>query len=159
MSYTTESALADIEYLRDCNDVERLKYDYCFHGDLFPGESNRREKNAQLFLPDGVWDLVPGRRAVGPEQLLTQLRSMGAFFATCLHMCAPPRLDISGNRATATFSSIFPCAPLGTAPAEPLWSVGQYKEEYERTTNGWRYRLMSIRTQFSPGFHPPSHSG
>ena len=52
--------------LRDLEEVRRLQYDYCFHGDRFSlTDTNRRDKMAALFGSVRVWDLVDGNVATG----------------------------------------------------------------------------------------------
>jgi ketosteroid isomerase-like protein len=142
-------SLRDVQLLKDLEEIKRLKYDYCYFADLWPGERNDCDKVASLFADDGIWEVVPQLRSVGPAEIAKALKSMTEYFSTTLHIVMSPRIDLEGDRATGTWYAIFPGAPLGPESAQPQWCTGQYHEEYVRTPKGWRIAQMKIKAQFS----------
>jgi hypothetical protein len=55
--------------LQRLEELERLKYDYCYGGDVWPNQANSPDKQAARFAQDGVWDVVPpgGERRDGAQ--------------------------------------------------------------------------------------------
>jgi hypothetical protein len=144
---------AQTRHLGDLEEIRRLQYDYCFHGDRFSlQDSNRRDKMAELFGTDGVWDLVPGLRCTGTSQIEAGLSKMGGLLGTVLHIPTGGRIDIDGDEARGTWYGLFPCAPTGSAAAQPEWVIGSYIAEYRRTAEGWRFKYLGFKGQMAPGF-------
>jgi len=148
----TNDTRAQIRRLSDIEQIRRLKYDYCFYGDVWPGQPNDPDRQAACFAEDGVWDLMPSLRSVGPAAIAAGLRKMTGHFSTALHIVMSGRIDVNGDSATGTWYCLLPCAPAGAVPAQPDWTVTQYNEEYVRTPAGWRIKYMTSRKQFVAPF-------
>jgi hypothetical protein len=148
----TELHLAEIQSLKDIEDIRRLKHDYCFHGDVWPDKPNDPDKQAALFADDGVWDLMPSLRSVGPRAIAAGLKKMTGHFSTALHIVTSGRIDVNGDTATGTWYLLLPCAAAGPLPPQPEWTTTQYTEECVRTPKGWRIKYMTSKKQFVAPF-------
>jgi hypothetical protein len=149
---TTDLAPADIQRLKDIEEIRRLKYDYCFHGDVWPDAPNDPDRQAALFADDGVWDLMPSLRSVGPAAIAAGLKKMTGHFSTALHIVMSGRIDVNGDTATGTWYCLLPSAGKGALPSQPEWTTTQYSEEYVRTPKGWRIKYMTSKKQFVSPF-------
>jgi hypothetical protein len=149
---TAANAGRELQLLEDIEAIKRLKYDYCYWGDVWPNQTNSPDKQAALFAEDGVWDVVPPLRSVGPKAIAAALNGMTGFFHTILHIVMSPRIDVNGDSATGTWYLVCPCTPASKPETQPAWLIGQYHEKYVRTAAGWRYQLMAYKGQFSADF-------
>ena len=149
---TDADAAREVRRLKDIEEIKRLKYDYCHFGDVWPNQPNDPDAQGALFADDGVWDVVPPLRTVGPKAIAAALKSMTGYFYTILHIVMSPRIDVNGDHATGTWYLVCPCTPASKPDGQPQWLIGQYHEEYVRTPRGWRYKLMAYKGQFSAEF-------
>jgi len=101
---------------------------------------------AELFAPDGVFVRAnqPDEPLVGREAILNALLARPAGRLS-RHLCTNIEIDvIDENRAVGrcylllyTANAADP-APAGGRQADPVQRLGEYRDEYVRTDEGWR---------------------
>lgn len=149
-----KSLEARLRVLEDRDEIARLKACYCMFNDGgWAGPTHDRiDEVVALFTPDAVWDGGPvAGRAVGRENI----RALFTAFQVVpflIHNVMNPIIDIDGDRATGHWHAIIP----GTdAAGQALWTFGMYKDEYVRTSEGWRFS----RVVFEPAVNSPYEQG
>lgn len=151
-----ETLEKELRELRDREEIRMLKATYCRyvdggwpqHGGTHMGPV------ADLFVDDGVWDASPGipaaRGRAAIEALFIELRAI----PLAVHNAVNPMIWIDGDTARGHWHFIG-CSEMPGGRAS--WFIGTYDEEYVRTAEGWRYRLMrytGIRQAIVPqGWH------
>ena len=131
-----------IQYLYDVEQIKRLKYQYCRYNDGgWAGQPlSHQGPSADLFTEDGVWDGSPIVVAKGREEI----RKLFANFANlpmAYHSVLNPMIDIEGDFAKAHWHLI-----AGGLSFDGTASLGfsGYEDEYVRTPQGWRIKLMKV---------------
>ena len=133
-----------IRLIEDREEIARLKHTYCSinnggyrdvttHHDI--------DKLIDIFVPDGVWDGSPELpKAVGHQQI-RELFTAWRALPYVIHYVTNPVIDVDGDTAHAVFQAII----TGVIPGEvnrAMWIFGQYEEDYVRTPQGWKYKLL-----------------
>lgn len=143
--------VTDLETLWIERACARLVVDYAHWVDF--GDA---ERVADLFAPDGVWEvgesLFEGRDAVRDmlrsRQQMTERRSR--------HVCTNLAIDVlNADHATGlVYLSLYRHdfetaeASEGLAPCGPPLAVGQYRDRFVRTEEGWRFALRRAELAF-----------
>jgi ketosteroid isomerase-like protein len=111
----------------DARAIERLIIDYAAHNDAGDWDAV-----AALYVPEGRMSrpTAPDDFIEGPVAILAAFKSRPA--RTTRHICANIRVDVDGDRATATSQIL-----LFTGHEAP--KVGSYADQFTRTANGWRF--------------------
>jgi ketosteroid isomerase-like protein len=107
--------------------IERLIIDYAAHNDAGDWDAV-----AALYVPEGRMSrpTAPDDFIEGPVAILAAFKSRPA--RTTRHICANIRVDVDGDRATATSQIL-----LFTGHEAP--KVGSYADKFTRTADGWRF--------------------
>jgi hypothetical protein len=135
---------------------ERLITDYCQFVDF--GEAARI---ADLFTADGVWEASDGVRMDGQHEIRAGFgRRQGITRRTSRHVCTNVSIDVADeNRATGLCYLINyrHDSPTGVAampaPAGAPKFVGEYRDRFVRTPQGWRFQHRRFDLTF---IRPPS---
>lgn len=94
---------------------------------------------ADLFAPDGEWTNAAGTHK-GPaairQMLERTLGPPGAPNASNYHLISNPRIDLAGDRATATSRYLFMMRGTGGQPTPSL--AGIYRDELVRQGGKWK---------------------
>ena len=138
---------------------ERLVYRYAQLLDL-----GRAEKVPELFVDDGVWEL-PGRiRFAGRAELdagiPTRLTAPGR---TARHLCMNVVIDVLGpDEAVGTSYMVNyryddpSGVPADVAPTGDPVYIGEYRDRFVRTEDGWRFHQRRTELAFAHVSRPPS---
>jgi hypothetical protein len=131
-----------IQYLVDLEEIKMLKYKYCFYNDGgWVGQPlSHQGPSADLFTEDGVWDGSPLVKAEGREEI----RKLFAAFADlqlAYHAVMNPMITIEGDTAEGYWHLI--TAGVGVN-GQSSFGVRAYQDEYVRTPEGWRIKLMRV---------------
>lgn len=95
---------------------------------------------AALFAPDGEWSgggsgaTHKGRAAI--EKMLSMLGPAGAENNANYHLVSNPRIDLDGDRATATSRYLFVMRGKDGQPTPAL--AGTYADEFVRIDGEWK---------------------
>jgi len=131
----------EVRILRDKEEIRMLKATYCRYVDGgWPEQGgSHRGPVADLFVEDGVWSASPGipaaKGTAAIRELFIELRSLP--FA--IHNAVNPMIEVDGDTATGHWHFIGASEMPG---GQTAWFLGTYAEEYVRTPQGWRYKLM-----------------
>jgi hypothetical protein len=138
----------DLQRLLIERECERLVTRYCHHVDH--GEA---AKIADLFSEDGVW-AAPGVRMGGRQQLLKGFGAREANTARMSrHVCNNLLLDvIDEDHAEGTvYLTLYRHEGEEERKISPLKGpalVGEYRDRFVRTANGWRFAERRIVVNF-----------
>jgi ketosteroid isomerase-like protein len=99
---------------------------------------NDIEQIVATFLPDGIWE-VPSLnlRAVGHPEMRETMAALVEPIEYLVQINAPAIIDVDGDTASAR-SLVRECAKLHEGGVH-MDVVGQFDDELERTTDGWRF--------------------
>ena len=111
----------------DLRAIERLIIDYAAHNDAANWDAV-----AALYVPEGRMSrpTAPDDFVEGRDAILAAFKSRPA--RTTRHICANIRVDVDGDRATASSQIL-----LFTGHDAP--KVGSYADKFARTPDGWRF--------------------
>ena len=128
------SIAARIARIEDQLAIERILVDYAAFLD-----GRDYAHYAGLFAPDGEWKNAGGSHK-GPPAIQQMLeRTMGPAGAPNLsnyHIITNPRVDLAGDRATATSRYLF---VMRTANGQPMPALaGVYHDEFVRLSGHWK---------------------
>ena len=131
---------------REC---ERLVVAFCHYADH--GEAQRI---ADLFTADGVWTAPGVVTMVGREQLLEGLGARQAkSWRTSRHVCSTLRLEVLDvdHAEGVVYVTIYRYdghEGEGPCPLEGPLMVGEYRDRFVRTTDGWRFARREVSAAF-----------
>lgn len=147
MNHSLEERLRLVEdrlrLIEDREAIIRLKASYCNCNDGgWNGIPTHHDVDAvvNMFVPDGVWDGLP---YIGRAEGHAQIRELFSGFRVMpfvIHNVMNPVIDIDGDTAHGDWHMI----GTGTMPHDnqAYWILGKYEEDYVRTPEGWKYKLL-----------------
>ena len=110
------------------------------------------------FMPDGVVDLGGGKTASGNEAIASVVKTpehQAAIAGGLCHFAGLPRVELDGDRATATSYLQIITPHKGAAPMEVsghgsssgfrIHRVGANRWELKRTKDGWKVTRRTLR--------------
>jgi hypothetical protein len=133
---------AKIRWLADIEEIRMLKYKYCRYNDGgWEGQPlSHQGPSADLFTEDGVWDGSPVVVARGREEV----RKLFAAFASqpmAYHAVMNPIIEIDGDTARGHWHLIGAGVMLDGGS---ILGAAAYEDEYVRTPDGWRIKVMKV---------------
>jgi hypothetical protein len=133
-----------VRLLEDLEEIKQLKALYCQYCDGgWDRPTHDYDQIAALFTEDAVTEGTAGRTE-GRENIRRLYRSYQATpFA--FHRVTNPIIKVAGNRATGNWHVL---VALTRPDNQAVWVAGIYDEEYARTRDGWRIRML----KFTPAF-------
>jgi hypothetical protein len=112
----------------------------------------------EAFTPDGVIDLGGGKAANGNEAIAAVVKTpehQTAIAGGLCHFAGLPRVELDGDRATATSYLQIITPHKGAAPMEVsghgvsigfrIHRVGANRWEFKRTKEGWKVTRRTLR--------------
>jgi ketosteroid isomerase-like protein len=140
-----------VQRIEDIEEIKQLKALYCMYCDGgWAGPTHDYDQIAALFTEDAVTEGTAGRTE-GRESIRRLYRSYQATpFA--FHRVTNPIIKVDGNRATGNWHVL---VALTRPDGQAVWIAGIYDEEYQRTREGWRIKLL----KFTPAFITPYEQG
>lgn len=135
-----------IRLIEDREEIARLKHTYCsINNGGWRGVETHHDidKLIDIFVPDGVWDGSPELpKAVGHQQI-RDLFTMWRALPFVIHFVTNPVIDVDGDTAHAVYQAIItPAMPCPDGSKQAMWIFGQYEEDYVRTPQGWKYKVL-----------------
>lgn len=146
-----ESLAQRVRRLEDLEQIKQLKALYCQYCDGgWDRPTHDYDAIAALFTEDAVTEGTAGRTE-GRENIRRLYRSYQVTpFA--FHRVTNPIIKLAGNRATGNWHVL---VALTRPDGQAVWVAGIYDEEYQRTRDGWRIKLL----KFTPAFITPYEQG
>lgn len=132
-----------IQRIEDREAIADLQARYINYNDGgWAGPTHRRPAAvAALFVKDGVWQGPMGSvRVQGPDAIEELFRQFQVI-PFIVHNVMNPLIEIDGDTATGEWHAII---ATKTAEGQAFWTFGRYLNTYERTSEGWKYTLMSF---------------
>ena len=133
---------ANIRYLFDLEEIRKLKYLYCRYNDGgWRGQPlSHQGPSHELFTEDGIWDASPIAKAEGREDI-RKLFDHFAQYPMAYHAVMNPIIEIEGDFARAHWHLI---GALRLPDDSSTLGMAGYEDEYVRTPEGWRIKLMRV---------------
>ncbi len=133
-----------VRVLEDIEAIKQLKAMYCNSCDGgWDRPTHDYDQVAALFTEDAVTDGTAGRTA-GRENIRRLYRSYQVTpFA--FHRVTNPIIKVAGDQATGNWHVL---VALARPDGQAVWIAGIYDEEYVRSRDGWRIKLL----KFTPAF-------
>jgi SnoaL-like domain len=142
MSKTIEERLQALE---DREELINLKARYVNYNDGgWQGPTHTDpDAVADMFVEDGIWDGSPN---AGYAQGRAEIKALFERFRAVkfiIHYLANPLIEVDGDRATGHWHALV----TSTMPDDTsLWILGLYKEQYVRTSQGWKIKVLRFET-------------
>jgi ketosteroid isomerase-like protein len=139
----------DVERMLIERECERLITAYCHHVDH--GEAVRVN---ELFTDDGVWT-APGIRLEGRDQLRDRFQHrQDQADRTSRHVCLNFLCEVldADNASGVVYLVLYRHdggLERGVAPAVAPTMVGEYRDRFERTGDGWRFAERTLVVSFA----------
>lgn len=148
---------ARLRILDDIEQIKELKKLYCkfCDGGWEPHGPSHMGPVDELFVEDAVWDGSPnlptfrGRKAI--RDFIVGQREVMPF---ALHYVMNSLITVRNDEAAGHWHTI---GCFTFADGEARWIIGNYVEEYVRTSDGWRYK--SIRAEIARTWSQPTGWG
>ena len=133
---------AKIRYLTDLEEIRMLKYRYCrFNDGGWQGQPlSHQGPSHELFTEDGVWDGSPLVVARGRDEIRRVFDEF-AKMQLAYHAVMNPIIEVDGDRAWGHWHLIGAGLP---GDGGSILGVSAYEDEYVRTAEGWRIKLMKV---------------
>ncbi len=118
---------------------------------------------ASTFAEDGEFEIM-GQRRVGRSEIASgPARDLMKFDRT-QHYSTNHRIEIDGDRATASHDLLAIHIPNGARPTEHADIGGRYACECRRTSEGWRFSEVTLEIFWTRGIefeieHAPAATG
>ena len=126
---------ARIHRLEQLEAIRRLKARYCRYSD----EPELFDRLPDLFTLDGVLDEPPDDPLVGREAIRASIARYRETHRFSRHYATTPEIEIDGDRARGRWQALLISVhDFGEGP-QPLWGVGEYREEYRLVDGEWRF--------------------
>lgn len=137
---------ARIQQLEDVEEIRNLKYRYAQHANIINGPGDL-ESFAALFTEDALWDVGLGMFQ-GPASILKAMSGVTQQWQRAMHFMINPLITVDGDEATGVWSGLFPL--VNQENPRPVWHCLIYDERYVRTTSGWKFSSVTVRSVFEP---------
>ena len=127
--------------------IVRLKSQYA----RFADDGYDPDGLAGLFVDDAVWD---GGDLFGSVQGVDAIRQHFAGapqrIPWALHYVLNPVIDVDDDDRSATGSWYLwqPCVRQRSSGLVAAWLAGTYADEYELTSEGWKFRRVEVRARW-----------
>ena len=109
-----------------------------------------------LFAPDGSVEVPEHPAFVGHEAIRASIQALAATGVTMRHVLTNNVVDVidaktaEGVSYLVVYNSTGPLDARGTRPVEPPATVGEYRDRFRRTPEGWRFQSRVLTRVFRP---------
>lgn len=147
-----------LQHFEDYQAIIKLKAQYVNYNDggwqqqgpthSFPNEV------AELFTEDGIWDGLPVTGYAEGREQIRELFTAFQIMPFIIHYVTNPLIEIDGDTATGHWHAIVTAqVPSGSDEDDSArWILGLYKEEYLKTTEGWKFKKLRFETAANTDF-------
>lgn len=134
MSKTIEERLKVLEDIQEITKLKASYWNYCDGGSGWGHPSHDYNGIAELFVEDGVFEVVRGPRFEGREAIRAFFKAQQAIpFA--IHCGMNPIVEVKGDMATGQWHLILPITQADD-PKQACWCFAVYNDEFVRTQDG-----------------------
>ena len=141
MSKSLEERLAVIE---DSEAIAALQAHYVNLNDGgWGGRPTHRDPQAvaDLFTDDGIWNGPLGAVGAAGKAAIVDLFTQFQVIPFIIHNIMNPMIEVDGDHARGEWHAIVATTMPG---GQAFWTLGRYRNEYQRTADGWKYSSMSF---------------
>ena len=141
----TKSIEERLKALEDREELIKLKARYVNYNDGgWRGPTHTDpDAVADMFVDDGIWDGSPN---AGYAQGRAEIKALFERFRAVkfiVHYVTNPLIEVDGDTATGHWHALV----TSTMPDDTaFWILGLYKEQYVRTSHGWRIKVLRFET-------------
>jgi ketosteroid isomerase-like protein len=133
-----------VRLLEDVEEIKQLKASYCNYCDGgWDRPTHDYDQIAALFTEDAVTEGTAGRTE-GRENIRRLYRSYQVT-PFSFHRVTNPIIKVAGDRATGNWHVL---VALARPDGQAVWVAGIYDEQYARTKDGWRIKVLKFTTAF-----------
>ena len=110
----------------------------------------------QLFAEDGSVAVPEAPAFVGQDAIRASIQALKDQGVTMRHVLTNNVVDViddttaEGVSYLVVFNSTGPVDARGTRPVEPPATVGEYRDTFRRTAEGWRFQTRVLTRVFRP---------
>lgn len=140
-----EAMRAELQQLRDREEIRTLRHRYAYLANMIDGEPGDPHEFASLFAENGTLDLGMGL-ATGREAIVAMMQSATTQWVCAMHYMLNPLIDLKGDEADGKVSGLFAFTTADNP--SPIWLSNIYTDAYVRTTEGWKFQSVTIKTTF-----------
>ena len=145
MSLSNQELMNKVQWLVDIEEIKQLKARYAAACD----DDYNTEALAQLFTEDAVWDGGMMGFAKTREGIVSFFENASNLVSFAVHGISNPIIEIDGDIATGHWYLDQAMVMKGTDAC--YWYCAQYRDQYERTVDGWKFSHVKIITRaFTP---------
>lgn len=138
-----------IAELEDIEAIKRLKYLYAEIAD----DDHNPDRVIELFVEDGIWEGGQFGFAQGRDDIHTLWQGFREFIDFSQHNISNARVEVNGDRATATFYLWGPYRIRETG--EEYLLTGTYRDDFVKIDGVWYFEHL----RFTPRLWAPLHEG
>jgi hypothetical protein len=131
-----------------CMKLQRQYGVFADHGDV--------EGFTNLFAPDGSVAVPEAPPFVGHEAIRASIKALGDQEVTMRHVLTNNVVDAIDDESAegvsylVVYNSTAPVDARGTRPVEPPATVGEYRDRFRRTPQGWKFQSRVLTRVFRP---------
>ncbi len=143
-----ESRIRDLEA---GDEIRNLKATYAAACD----DNYNPDAIAALFVEDAVWESDGLGNFEGREAIREFFRGISSYFTFALHYGLNPKIEVSGDTASARWYLLMPCTVSASSTNNEdraMWRAGIDDEEYVRVDGRWMFKRKKSTTIFNTPF-------
>lgn len=131
-----------------CAKLQRQYGVFADHGDI--------EGFVGLFAPDGSVAVPEAPPFVGHDAIRGSIKALVEMGVTMRHVLTNNVVDVidaetaEGVSYLVVYNSTGPVDARGTRPVEPPATVGEYRDMFRRTPEGWKFQTRVLTRVFRP---------
>ena len=135
-----------LQILEDAEAIRNLKAHYAALCD----DNYDADGIAELFCEDAIWESPTLGRFEGREMIREFFVGASELFSFAIHYSLNGQIEISGDKANATWYLFMPCTL--EANNQAMWRAGIDRETYARIDGHWKYKLKVSEPLFNSPF-------
>ena len=143
----TETAMTDVQKLRDEKAIERIVHDYAYYLDM-----NQPEKMAELFVDDCEVSYAPNFGASGIDAYKQTLDGIGTFFRGTSHHVSGVVIDWVSD-TEANVRAILLAVHRYTRERPDGILYGQYHDVVVKRDGQWKFKTRILKTTMTTDYH------
>lgn len=142
----TPSGLAErVQLLEDYKSIEELKAAYGYAIDAVVADPTKIGDLLKLFTDNICLDYGPLGRFNGKAAVKTFFQTVvPSLSAWNFHVASHPILSINGSVASGVWRVVAHGVPKTSPGTQVSTSFARYRDRYEKTATGWKFRTITV---------------